>query len=68
MPEGPWATHVSELMAAFDKVQQAYPSVSGTTQATENKQAFLTWGTAFVKAYPVVAPIWNSVISLAVPG
>ena len=63
MPQGEWSTRAEQLMAAYDNVQQAYPAVKGTTQATENWQAFLTWGTAFVQVYPVVAPLWNAVIS-----
>jgi len=63
MPKGEWSTRTEQLMAAYQLVQAAYPAVKGTTQATENWQAFVTWGTAFAQLYPVVGPLWNSVLS-----
>jgi hypothetical protein len=63
LPSGEWATRTEQLVAAYQIVQAEYPSVKGTPQATVNWQHFLTWGTAFVQNYPVVAPLWNAVIS-----
>jgi hypothetical protein len=68
LPPSEWSTRIEQLMAAYDKVAAAYPDVRGTAAATANKQAFLTWGTAFVQVYPSVAPIWAGVISKAIPG
>lgn len=72
LPQGQWGEKVSQLMTAYNQVYDAYYPTTGAgvrgTQATENKQAMLTWGTAFAKDNPIVAQIWNGVISKAVPG
>lgn len=68
LPKTEWSKRIEQLMGAYDIVQAAYPAVKGTVQATENKQAFLTWATAFVQDYPEVAPFYQGVLSKAVAG
>jgi hypothetical protein len=68
LPQSDWSSHIDVMMVAYNKVQSAYPSLEGTTAATQNKASFLAWGTAYAKAYPVVAPFWNGVLSLQVSG
>jgi hypothetical protein len=68
LPQTEWSSKVQILMAAYDKVADAYPSLEGTHQATENKDAFIAWGNAYAKAFPIVAPLWNGVIAKQIPG
>jgi hypothetical protein len=68
LPETNWSSKVQILMAAYDKVADAYPSLEGTTQATQNKDAFIVWANAYAAAYPVVAPFVNGVLIKQVPG
>ena len=74
LPKTEWSKQISYMMIAYNKVVAAYtgtdadPGVKGTHMATENKLAFLQWGTAYAKAFPAVSPFFQGVLSKTVPG
>jgi len=72
LPQGELSQRLGELMAVYNQTVDAYNQTAGNSayaqQHREAKLQMIAYGNAFAQDYPVVAPLWNGVLSQNVPG